>query len=155
MLSLSETYSLTSFYCPYSTNGTRQGIYDAEECKDAARDLGYAFGGSRSRSGFPKGCYLLVANNRAYFNTHPRGISEINQINQEPSKRICAEKGSREIYLTFSQIWSWYIIHSVSSNLHRTHFLFLFQLYTPLPGISITVLIALSLSPYMILMNVR
>ena len=66
-------------------------IDEEEECKLATKKLEKDYVNARSNKGFPKGCYFLHDNNKAYFNTHKTGSKAKN------AEQICKLEGNNYI----------------------------------------------------------
>lgn len=89
------TLSGTGNLCTTYEKGIRNSTIDVEECKDAAKKLGYEFKDSRKRIRFPRGCYLLIDNNRTYFNTHLTGQPHTK------AEQVCKEEGMKKLESLF------------------------------------------------------
>ena len=63
-----------------------------EECKLATEKLEKEYVNTRSKKGFPKGCYFLHHNQKSYFNTHKTGSKS------EQAEQICKLQGNNYIF---------------------------------------------------------
>ena len=73
------------------TQNDLMSIDKEDECKLATEKLEKQYVNARSNKGFPKGCYFLLDNSKAYFNTHKTGSKSTN------AEQICKLQGNNYI----------------------------------------------------------